>query len=72
MELLEIFLMELFSESQLLFLISQDWFQDGLNQLLLVDTLLEINIDAKIMLLMDQERLSLFILQITVMSQLDN
>jgi len=69
-ELLEIFWMVLFLESQLLFLTFQDLSQDGPSQLLLVDTLMLINIDAKMLSLMDQERLSLYTLQITEMHQL--
>lgn len=62
--------MVLFLESQLLFLTFQDLSQDGPSQLLLVDTLMLINIDAKMLSLMDQERLSLYTLQIMEMHQL--
>lgn len=55
MELLELFWMVQYSESPSFAKISQDLFQDGLNQLLLEDILMEINTSVKMLNYQDQE-----------------
>ena len=59
-----------FLESQLLFLTFQDLSQDGPNQSSLVDTPMLINTDVKMLLLMGQEELNLFTLQMMEVAQL--
>ena len=69
-ELLEIFLMEPYSESQLSSLTFQDLSQDGHSPSLLVDMHLEINIDAKTMLSQNREKLKLNSHQMMALNQL--
>jgi hypothetical protein len=71
MELLETILEEQFSENQLLFQIFQDMFQDGNNQLLLEDMLMEINTEPLMLLFQDQESLRSFIHQKMEVQKLD-
>ena len=70
MELLEIFLMEPYSESQLSSLTFQDLSQDGHSPSLLVDMPLEINIGAKTMLSQNREKLKLNSHQMMALNQL--
>ena len=69
-ELLEIFSMEPYSESQLSSLTFQDLSQDGHSPSLLVDMHLEINIDAKTMLSQNREKLKLNSHQMMALNQL--